>query len=164
MKFMLEIVMYPQKFFARILALVGGAMLTAGLVLFAYQVYLYLDLGVWGKLPALSLFVEPYSRLDELQASSDVEKFLASPSKQVPMAVRELVVYDELYSVVPGWFRSRTSWLVEPDRLYGLHNIIAWLLNLLSISAFVCLIGTIAVSLSLRVLLGYNEQTSEGKN
>jgi len=164
MKFMLEIVEYPQKFFARIFALFGGAMLTAGLVLFAYQVYLYVDLGVWGKLPALSLFVEPSLPLDELQASSDLEKFLSSPSRQLPAPVRELVVYEELYSVVPGWFRSRTSWFVEPDRLYGLHNISTWLLDFLSIPAFACITGLIVLSLGLRVYSLSATNMSEGKN
>jgi len=68
----------------------------------------------------------------------------------LPASVRELIVYEKLYSVVPDWFRSKSSWLADPDHLYGLHNIVIWLLDFLSISVFLLLVGTTILALSLR--------------
>jgi hypothetical protein len=96
---------------------IGALLLVCGFLLSVYQAYLYLDLGVWGKLPASSLFLEPRISVDELelQVSKDIEK-LRSPTgaptqRQLPASVRELFVYEKLDSVVPDWFRSKTSWL-----------------------------------------------------
>jgi len=159
---------YLEKLFARVFAIVGGLLLVGGLVLFVYQAYLYVELGIWGKLPASSLFVEPRTPVDELQVSKDIEKlrspkpsaadFFIDPSptgvpvqrRQLPASVRELIVYEKLHSVVPDWFRSKTSWLSEPDHLYGLQNIVIWFLDFLSISVFLLLIGTTIFALSLR--------------
>ena len=144
---------YLEKLFARVFAIVGGLLLVGGLVLFVYQAYLYVELGIWGKLPASSLFVEPRTPVDELQVSKDIEKLRSATgtsSRQLPASVRELMVYEKLHSVVPDWFRSKTSWLSEPDHLYGLQNIVIWFLDFLSISVFLLLIGTTIFALSLR--------------
>lgn len=146
--------LYLERFFARAFAVVGALLVLAGLVLFVYQAYLYVEFGIWGKLPASILFVEPRAPIDERQVSEDIEK-LRSPTgaaaqRQLPASVRELIVYEKLYSVVPDWFRSKTSWLADPDHLYGLHNIVIWLLDFLSISVFLLLVGMTILSLSLR--------------
>jgi len=145
---------YLEKFLAWSFAVVGALLLLAGLLLFVYQAYLYLDLGVWGRLPASSLFVEPKYPVDANQVSKDIDK-LRSPTgapvqKQLPASVSELIVYEKLHSVVPDWFRSKTSWLADPDHLYGLHNIVNWLLNFLSIPVLLILVGTTILALSLR--------------
>lgn len=143
---------YLEKLFSRMFGIFGGLLLLGGLVIFLYQAYLYIDLGIWGKLPASSLFVEPRTPVNELQVSKEVEKLLATGafSKQLPASVRELIVYEKLHYVVPDWFRSKTSWLSEPTHLYGLHNVVIWLLDFLSISVFLFLVGTIILALSFR--------------
>lgn len=153
MKLELGVPTYLKRLFARVFAIVGGLLLVGGIVLFVYQAYLYVELGIWGKLPASSLFVEPRTPVDELQVSKDIEKLRSATgifSRQLPASVRELMVYEKLHSVVPDWLRSNTSWLSDPDHLYGLHNIIIWLLDFLSISVFLLLVGTTILALSLR--------------
>ena len=139
---------YLERFFERGFAVLGALLLVAGLALFLYQAYLYVDLGIWGKLPASSLFVEPRIPVDGFQVSKDIEK--PPVQRQLPASVRELIAYEKLYSIVPDWFRSKTSWLADPDYLYGLHNIVIWLLDFLSISVFLLLVGTTILALSLR--------------
>lgn len=147
---------YLERFFARLFAAIGGLLLVAGLILLIYQVYLYVDLGVWGRLPASSLFVEAKYPVDVKQVSKDAEKLRsatgAPAQRQLPASVREMIVYEKLDSAVPHWFRSKTSWLGDPDQLYGLHNIVSWLLDLLSIPVFLFLVGTTILALSLRDL------------
>lgn len=178
MKLELGVPLYLERFVARAFAALGVLLFMAGLVLFLYQAYLYVELGIWGKLPTSSLFVEPRTPVDELQVSKDIEKlrsptgapvqrqlpgkpsaadFFIDPSptgvavqRQLPASVRELMVYDKLHSVVPDWFRSKSSWLADPDHLYGLHNIVSWLLDFLSLSVFLLLAGTTILALSLR--------------
>jgi len=171
--------LYLERFVARAFAVLGVLLLATGLVLFLFQAYLYVELGIWGKLPASSLFVEPRTPVDELQVSKDIEKlrsptgapvqrqlpgkhsaadFFIDPSptgvpvqkRQLPASARELIVYERLYSVIPDWFRSKTSWLADPDHLYGLHNIVIWLLDFVSISVFLLLVGTTILAISLR--------------
>lgn len=147
---------YLERFFARLFAAFGGLLFVAGLILLIYQVYLYVDLGVWGRLPASSLFVEAKYPVDVEQVSKDVEKLRSATSapaqRQLPASVREMLVYEKLDSAVPNWFRSKTSWLADPDRLYGLHNVVSWLLNFLSIPVFLFLVGATILALSLRDL------------
>lgn len=145
---------YLEKFFARSFAALGVVILVVGLILLVYQVYLYVELGVWGKLPASTLFVEPKYPVDVDQVTRDAQE-LRSPTgtpaqRQLPPSVRELIVHEKLHSAVPDWFRSKTSWLTDPDRLYGLHNIVSWLLNFLSIPVLLFFIGTTILAFSLR--------------
>jgi hypothetical protein len=118
--------------------------------------YLYMEFGVWGRLPASSLFIELKYPVDVDQVSKDAEK-LRSPAgapAQIQLLpwVREFIVYEKLNSVVPDWFRSKPSWLADPHRLYGLHNIVSWLLDFLSIPVFLFLVGITILALSLRNL------------
>ncbi len=156
MKLKTGIPSYLEWFFGRAFAVVGALLLLAGLMFFAYQTFLYMDLGIWGKLPASSLFVEPTYPSDERQALKDMERQFPSAGtamrKQLPESFRELVVYKKLDSIVPDWFRSKKSWLADPDHLYGLHNIVIWLLDFLSIPIFLALVGAIILVLSLRDL------------
>ena len=126
---------YLERFLARSFAVFGALLLVAGLILLVYQMYLYAELGVWGRLPASSLFIELKYPVDVDQVSKDVEKLRSSAGapaqRQLPASVREFIVYERLNSVVPDWFRSKPSWLADPHRLYGLHNIVSWLLDFL---------------------------------
>ena len=70
---------YLERFLARSFAVFGVLLLVAGLILLVYQMYLYVELGVWGRLPASSLFIELKYPVDVDQVSKDVEK-LRSPA------------------------------------------------------------------------------------
>ncbi len=147
---------YLERFLARSFAVVGVLLLVAGLILLVYQMYLYVELGVWGRLPASSLFIELKYPVDIDQVSKDAEK-LRSPAvtpaqRQLPASAREFIIHERLNSVVPDWFRSKPSWLADPHRLYGLHNIVRWLLDFLSLPVFLFLVGIIILALSLRDL------------
>lgn len=145
---------YLERFLNRSFAIFGVLVLAAGLILLAYQTYLYVQLGVWGRLPASSLFIELKYPVKLDQVSRDAEKLRSSPGalakRQLPVSAREFIVYEELNSVVPDWFRSKPSWLADPNRLYGLHNIVSWLLDFISIPAFLFLVGITILAISLR--------------
>jgi len=137
---------YLERFVARSFTALGVLLFAAGLILLVYQMYFYAELGVWGKLPASSLFIEPKPKAIRL---SDIP---AEAQRQLPASYREYIVYQRLNSVVPDWFRSKPSWLADPDRFYGIHNFVSWLLDFLSIPVFLLLIGITIIALSLRDL------------
>ena len=87
---------------------------------------------------------------DSMTGASAQEKDDYIVLGQLPASSRQFLAYKKLYSVVPDWFRSKTSWLANPGRLYGLHNIVIWLLDFLSISVFLFLVGTTILALSSR--------------
>lgn len=137
---------YLERFVAQSFTGLGVLLFAAGLILLVYQMYLYAELGVWGKLPASSLFIEPTPSAIRL---SDIP---TEAQGKLPASYREYIVNQRLNSVVPDWFRSKPSWLADPDRFYGIHNLVSWFLDFLSIPVFLLLIGITLIALSLRNL------------
>ncbi|MDH5534308.1 MAG: hypothetical protein OEZ08_01890 [Betaproteobacteria bacterium] len=136
-----------EAFFVRMCAILGALLLAAGLALLLYQAYLYVNLGIWGQMPASSLFIESRIPIGPVQVLKDGEQ--APGQGQLAATVRERIVHEKLYSVVPDWFRSKTSWVADPNYLYGLHASVIRLLDFLSLSVFLLLLGTIFVAVGL---------------
>lgn len=139
--------LYLEALVVWVYTFLGALLLVAGLALLLYQAYLWVNLGIWGQMPASSLFIESRIPIERLQVLDDVQN--AAPPSQLPTAVRERVVYERLYSVVPDWFRSNTSWLAKPQYLHGLHDIVIRMLEFLSISGMLFFVGAFSIGVRL---------------
>jgi len=141
------IFLYLEALVVWVYTFLGTLVLLAGLALLLYQAYFWVTYGIWGQMPASSLFIESRVPIDRLPVLDDAKD--ARLPSELLMLVRERVVYERLYSVVPNRLRSNTSWLAKPQYLHGLHNIVVRILEFLSISGMLFLVGAFCIGITL---------------
>ncbi len=110
-----------------------------GSLLFCNQVYLLLREGIWVSLPAKYLFVQPI-----------VEKEIrgATLSHHAPEVTRHRELIRGILNRVVPILQSENSWVARPSSWFGVHRVILFLLDTLSIPVVCILITYLIVKFS----------------
>ena len=153
-----------EKWFGTGVALIGLTVFLYGIVLLGYQGFLWLNQGVWPKLPASYVFVAPdlpssdRQLADRLSKKGFTEPLAEQAKGEVEAEIRSVIITRHILQFVPGWFRIEESWLARPSSWYGVHTLVSSILRFLSIPAFAIILGFIVGLAGVTRIVAADEQ------
>jgi len=125
-------------FIPSIINLIGILIFFYGILLLCTQVYLYLDSGVWVRLPASYMVSNPNLLVArELQDGVDQ----SSSQLELAMLLKELTIRRTIDPYLPLINSRDDSWFVTPHSWIGLSGLIMGILRFISIPGLSFFLG-----------------------
>jgi hypothetical protein len=140
-----------------LLQLIGFILILYSIGIFSTQCYLLLNEGTWLSLPATYMVATKECALEyQLQLKTkdlNLDEYLKQQNELFDKISPHLLVYNG----------DQDNWFSHPTSMLGLHKIVLWVLNLLSIPVIIYFIGLIflQVSKSISAELVLSEQANK---